>query len=103
MDLDPLMIQAIEAPVYTDEDVVNMRAELEAYRSGIRSICDVARQAAAGNLEPRILGLTHDGPLRCLCSRVKRVARPRVGRKVLSPCARARAGRHLSQRRDSHE
>jgi methyl-accepting chemotaxis protein len=63
MDLDPLMIQAIEAPVYTDEDVVNMRAELEAYRSGIRSICDVARQAAAGNLEPRILGLTHDGPL----------------------------------------
>lgn len=40
-----------------------LRAELGAYRSGIALICQVARRAAAGDLEPRITGLGRDGPL----------------------------------------
>lgn len=40
-----------------------MRAELEAYRTGVSAICGVASEAARGNLEPRILGIAHDGPL----------------------------------------
>jgi uncharacterized phage infection (PIP) family protein YhgE len=40
-----------------------LRAELEAVHLGIRSVCTVAREAAIGNLEPRILGLAHEGPV----------------------------------------
>ncbi|MCC7052140.1 MAG: hypothetical protein IT355_02665 [Gemmatimonadaceae bacterium] len=44
-------------------EVATLRAELDAYRTGIASICTVAREAAAGNLEPRVLGIAHDSPL----------------------------------------
>jgi hypothetical protein len=40
-----------------------LRAELEAVHHGIRSVCAVAREAAIGHLEPRMLGLSHEGPV----------------------------------------
>ncbi len=43
--------------------IAALRAEVESYRVGIARICDVARHAAAGNLEPRVLGIAADGPL----------------------------------------
>lgn len=44
-------------------EIAALKAELHAYRSGIDEICRVAREAATGNLEPRILGVSHEGPL----------------------------------------
>lgn len=40
-----------------------LRAELDSVHAGIRAVCDVAREAAIGNIEPRILGLSHEGPV----------------------------------------
>ncbi len=40
-----------------------LRSELALYRTGVANVCNVAREAAAGNLEPRVLGVPHDGPL----------------------------------------
>ena len=59
------------------ETVATLRAERDALRAerdalqaqradwlrGLHTVCAVAREAAAGNLEPRVLGLGHDGPL----------------------------------------
>lgn len=51
------------AEVSSGVDVAALQAELAAYRADIATIRDVARAAAAGDLEPRILGIDHDGPL----------------------------------------
>jgi hypothetical protein len=40
-----------------------LRAELATYRAGIAAITTVARQAAAGNLEPRAMGIDPHGPI----------------------------------------
>mgnify|MGYP007115113752 CR=1 FL=1 len=45
------------------QEIAELRAELEGYRSGIDTICLVAREAASGNREPRSLGIARDGPL----------------------------------------
>ena len=45
------------------DTIAALRAEVAEYRAGIATVCEVARQAAAGNLEPRILGIAHDGPM----------------------------------------
>ncbi len=54
---------AARRPKWNAADVEALQAELEEYRRGIATICEVAREAAAGNLEPRILGISHEGPL----------------------------------------
>ncbi len=40
-----------------------LQAELAEWRRGVHAVTAVAREAAAGNLEPRVLGIPHDGPL----------------------------------------
>jgi methyl-accepting chemotaxis protein len=44
-------------------EVAALRAQVQAYERGIAAICEVAREAATGNLEPRVLGIPHEGPL----------------------------------------
>lgn len=57
----PAGTSANDAPI--GATIAALQTELAAYRAGIATIRDVARAAAAGNLEPRILGIDHDGPL----------------------------------------
>lgn len=44
-------------------DIDALRAELAMYRAGMAAITTVARQAAAGNLEPRAMGIDPHGPI----------------------------------------
>ncbi len=57
----PVEATATLASLRAENDA--LRSELSDFHAGVRVICDVARQAAAGNLEPRILGIPADGPL----------------------------------------
>jgi methyl-accepting chemotaxis protein len=58
-----LRVEAVVPSSADSAELLALRAEVEAYRTGISTITSVARAAAAGDLEARVLGVPADGPL----------------------------------------